>query len=163
MAAGMGQQDRMVGDGLTESRMDRVTLDVRLRRRIPLGLVPAATEDPLPDRSLRSGSANVFDKVLPVGRLAEVENHLRLAKLNEMGVPFDESREGGLAFKFKDLRLGTDVLRDVLLCTDCDHATVATRQGLCDGAILVKRDDPATPEDEVCLLSSQRSVESGRE
>ena len=74
--------------------MNREAVHVRLWRPGPLGLVPAAPDDPFSGLGSLGGSRNHRDNVIPALRFAQVEAHAELADSGEVAVTFDESGDG---------------------------------------------------------------------
>src|ERR1700730_6616172 len=76
--------------------MNRKALYVRSGRRVPLGLMPAASENPGARRRLLRGIGHHGDDLIPIARGAQVEIHLGLAHAHEMTMTLDETRYGQL-------------------------------------------------------------------
>ena len=113
--AGMPQADRILRAGRRERGVQRHAIHVRLGRRSPLLLVPAAPGHPLTRRRLGGRVPDHPDDVVPAGGGGEVENHLRAAQAHVMPVPLDEAGNHQPAAELDDLRGGADVSGDLVV------------------------------------------------
>ena len=149
VAAGVGEDHRVVGRDFVERIVEREAFDVGRGRGGPLGLVPAAADDPFAGFGLFDGAGHLSDDVVPGAGFAEVEAHAEFADAGEMSVAFDEAGNGEHAVEIDDLGVGADPLGGGAVGAEGGDLAGADGDGLRGGRGGVHGDDLAVAEDEV--------------
>ena len=147
--AGVGEDDRVVGRDLIERIVQREAFDIRRGRDGPLGLVPAAADDPLAGLGLLDRAAHLRHDVVPGAGFAQVEAHAEFADAGEVPVAFDEAGNGQHAVEIDDLGVGTDPLRGSAIGAERGDLAGADGDRLRGGRGGVHGDDLAVAQDEV--------------
>ena len=109
MAAGVGQEDRVVRARFTEGGVKGQAVDVGLGHAVPLVLVPAPAEDPVAGLGRGCGLGDQGDDLVPGAGLGQVEDHLGGAEAGEVAVALDEAGDGQGAAEVDDLGAVADV------------------------------------------------------
>ena len=138
---GMRQQHGVVGRNFVERAVQRKAFHIRLRRVVPLGLVPSAPHDPLAMLGLLGGARHLRHDVVPRARLPQVQPQAKLADPSEMPVPLDEARDREHAVQVDDLRARPDPFRRVGIAAQRRDSVPAHRHGLGRGLSGVHGDD----------------------
>ncbi len=94
MTAGVSQPHRIVWRNFAERVVQRESLHVGRGRRIPFGLMPAASDNPGSGLGFARGCGDHGNNLVPILHVAQIQRHLRSAQTGEMPVPFDESWDG---------------------------------------------------------------------
>ena len=127
VARSVFQQHGVVGTDRGKRGVGRVPFHHRVRRAVPLLLVPPAPADPLARLGLGHRVRDHLHDLVPVGRVGEVEDRLRVAEHHVVAVSLDEPGCGEPAIQFDDLRLRADERVDVLVAADRHDPAVVDR------------------------------------
>ncbi len=149
VAAGVGEDDGVVGRDFIERGVEGEAFDVGRGRDGPLGLMPAAADDPLAGLGLLDGAGDLGDDIVPGAGFAEVEAHAEFADAGEVAVAFDEARDGELAMEIDDFGVGPDPTLRGAVGAEGGNFIAAHRDGLRGGRGGIHGDDLAVAEDEV--------------
>ncbi len=160
VAAGVGEDHRVVGRDGAQRVVEGEALHVGLGHLGPLVLVPAAAADPLARLGVRRGRGHHGDDVVPGFGLSEVELELGVADAREVGVALDEAGNGEVSFEVEDLGGFADQGLDVGAAAHRDDPAVAGGQGLGFGAFVVHGDDLAVDQHEIGGLAFRLFVAS---
>ncbi len=147
MAAGVGEQHRVIRRHGIERGVQRKALDVWIGRVVPLLLVPTASENPFARLGLLGGARHLRHDLVPGARFAKIEAEAVFANAGEVAVSFDESRDRELAVEIDNLRVGADPFGSVGVTAECGDAVAARGQGLDDGLRRIHRDDLSVTQD----------------
>src|ERR1019366_1222578 len=163
VAAGVGEEYGVVGRNFVEGIVEREAFDVRGGRGGPLGLVPAAADDPFARFGLFDGAGDLRDDVVPGAGFAEVEAHAEFADTGEMSVAFDEAGNGEHAVEVDDLGVGARPLAGGAVGAEGGDLAGADGEGLGGGRGGVHGDNFAVAEHEVRGLGVERRGQGGEE
>src|SRR5580658_7861973 len=75
---------------------------------VPLGLMPAAANDPFAGLGLLDSAGHLGDDLVPGAGFAQVQTQAVFADAGEVPVAFDETGDGELAMQVDDLGLWAD-------------------------------------------------------
>ena len=153
VAAGVGQDHRVLGGGGGEVLVARQPVDGAAGGGGPLLLVPAAAADEGPGLEGGGGLGHQRHDLVPGLRLPQVELHGRVAHAEEVAVPLDEAGDREAPLEVDDPRLLADQPSDLGLAPHGEDAVPAHGDGLPLGAGGVHGDHAAAREDEVRELA----------
>ena len=127
----------------------------------PLGLVPAAADDPLAGLGLLDGAADLGHDVVPGAGFAQIEAHAEFADAGEVSVAFDEAGNGEHAVEIDDLGVGADPLGGGAVCAERGDFAGADGDRLRGRRAGAHGDDLAVAQDEVGGLGLKGSCKGG--
>ncbi len=158
MAAGVLEDHRVVGRHLAERVVDGEALDVGLRHRGPLLLVPAASANPFARLGRGGGVGDELHDLVPTRDVHQVDDHARLAQAHEVAMPLDEAGHGGETAQVHDLGGGADVGLHVGGGAQRHDTVAANGQGLDLGRGRIHGHDLAAAQHHRCRLHRRRGA-----
>ena len=152
----MSQEHGVVGRNGAQLIVNRQSLDCRRRQRVPLRLMPAATEDPPAGLRLDRGRPNALNNLLPAAVVRKIQLGQTASQRQEVPMTLDETGRHECAIERKHCGLRTHEPPDLLRRSQGDDAPAAGRQGLDPRSPLVHCHDPAIEENQVRDLLRSR-------
>ena len=151
----------LLGETLSSESCSGKAFDVRGGSGGPLGLVPAAADDPFAGFGLLDGAAHLGHDVVPGAGFAQIEAHAEFAHAGEVSVAFDEAGNGQHAVEVDDFGVGTDPLGGSAVCAERGDFAGADGDRLRGGRAGVHGDDFPVAEDEVGGLGVKGRCKGG--
>ena len=161
--AGVREQHRVIRRGRAQRSVQREALDIRLRRAVPLRLVPAAPHDPLARPGLPGRPGHLGDDLVPCARLPQIQPQVELAHPHEMAVPLDEAGDGQHPAQVDNPGLRPDPGARGGVGPHRRDAVAAHGEGLRQRRRLIQGDDPAVAQNQVRRRRILRQGGAGKE
>lgn len=127
MPAGVDQQDGIIGGNLGELPVERIAEHIGLRAGIPLFLVPSPPVYPFTRPCLLSGRCHLFDNLIPIFHLQQVDICQQLPHSRKVSVPLYEPRHHKPPLQVENFCIRSDPLFSAGIRSNPNNPVIAYR------------------------------------